>query len=198
MAGSRGRPTLSAVEVAEFRAKIGAVALEIYLREGLGAVSLRRLSRDADCSTATLYAHFAGKQDILRYLWGHVLDDATGRIETGIADLPAGERVRAASVLFVRYWQDNPDRFRLVFMAEGVSRDDVAGFLETSRARGYFDLFRRLIGEDGAVHADGAGARADTLIAGLIGVSLSLVTIADYPWPDPGEMVDLLLAGVMR
>jgi AcrR family transcriptional regulator len=191
-----GRPALTEAEIAKFRTKVGEQALVLYLEEGIEAVSIRRLSRNVDCSPATLYAHFSGKPDILRYLWGHVLDAVIERVETAINLAATEEKLQAASVAFVGYWIENPERFRLVFMADGATRADVSDFIKENRVVGYFEVFRSLVRENARIEERDATAHADTLIAGLIGVAMCHITIRDYPWPAPREMVETLMRNV--
>lgn len=196
MAKAVGRPTLTQGEIAKFRTKVGEQALLLYLEEGIEAVSIRRLSRIVDCSPATLYAHFSGKPDILRTLWGHVLDAVIERVETVINQAPTETKLRDASVAFVGYWIENPERFQLVFMAEGVERADVSVFMKENRVVGYFEVFRSLVRENTRNEERDVTADADTLIAGLIGVAMCHITIRDHPWPAPREMVETLIGSV--
>jgi AcrR family transcriptional regulator len=196
MTKTAGRPALTEAEIAKFRNKVGEQALVLYLEEGIEAVSIRRLSRSVDCSPATLYAHFSGKPDILRYLWGHVLDAVIERVETAINLASTDNRLRDASVAFVGYWIENPERFRLVFMADGVTRADVSDFIKENRVLGYFEVFRSLVRENARIEERDATAHADTLIAGLIGIAMCHITIRDYPWPEPREMVETLMRNV--
>jgi AcrR family transcriptional regulator len=196
MTKTAGRPALTEAEIAKFRTKVGEQALVLYLEEGIEAVSIRRLSRNVDCSPATLYAHFSGKPDILRYLWGHVLDAVIERVETAINLASTDNRLRDASVAFVGYWIENPERFRLVFMADGVARADVSDFMKENRVLGYFEVFRSLVRKNARIEERDATAHADTLIAGLIGIAMCQITIRDHPWPDPREMVETLVGSV--
>jgi AcrR family transcriptional regulator len=197
MTKTAGRPALTEAEIVKFRTKVGEQALLLYLQEGIEAVSIRRLSRSVDCSPATLYAHFSGKPDILRTLWGHVLDAVIERVETAISLAATEKKLRDASVAFVGYWIENPERFRLVFMADGVARADVSDFMKEDRVVGYFEVFRSLVRENTRLAARDATAHADTLIAGLIGVAMCHITIRGYPWPAPRDMVETLVGSVI-
>lgn len=198
MAKTAGRPALTEAEIERFRTKVGEQALLLYLEEGIEAVSIRRLSRSVDCSPATLYAHFSGKPDIMRYLWRHVLDAVIERVETAINLAATGKKLRDASVAFVGYWIENPERFRLVFMADGVARADVSDFMKENRVVGYFEVFRCLVRENSQIAKRDATADADTLIAGLIGIAMCHITIRDHPWPEPITMVETLVGSVTR
>ena len=118
MAKTAGRPPRSESDIAEYRSKIAKQALAIYRAEGFDAVSMRRLAKEVGCAPMTIYAHFEGKHDILRYLWADVLADMSSEIQGKLEriDAPA-ERLQMAAQTFVSYWVDHPDHFRLVFAA---------------------------------------------------------------------------------
>ena len=81
MARTAGRPPRSESDIVEFRSKIAKQALAIYRAEGFGAVSMRRLAKEVGCAPMTIYAHYEGKQDILRHLWADVLADMSSEIQ---------------------------------------------------------------------------------------------------------------------
>jgi AcrR family transcriptional regulator len=197
MAKTAGRPPRSENDILEFRSKIAKQALAIYRAEGFGAVSMRRLAKEVGCAPMTIYAHFEGKQDILRYLWADVLTDVSGEIQRKLEriNVPA-ERLQMAVQTFVSYWVDHPDHFRLVFMSNDVTRSDVSTFIMDEETLTHFQMFSDLLH---AVLQDDRNVKAstDTLISGMIGIALCLNTIRDYPWTDARMMADRLLASII-
>jgi len=197
MARTAGRPTRSKAEILEFRSKIGKHALEIYRAEGFGAVSMRRLAKEVGCAPMTIYAHFEGKTDILRYLWTDVLADMSNDIETTLNSVVGPrERLQSAAQTFLAYWIDHPDHFRLVFMSNDVTRADVSKFVMDEDTLAHFRVFSGLIRE---VHPEGHDVKVstDTLISGLIGIALCMNTIADYPWANATSMTNQLLSSII-
>ncbi len=198
MAKSAGRPPRSETDILEYRSKIARHALAIYRAEGFGAVSIRRLAKEVGCAPMTIYAHFEGKTDILRYLWADVLTDMSGEIKKKLSSIvPPAERLQIAAQTFVSYWIDHPDHFRLVFMSNDVTRADVSRFIIDDRTLAHFrmfsDLVEVLLPDDSNVKA-----RTDTLISGMIGIALCTNTIRDYPWADAVMMTDRLLLSIIE
>lgn len=193
MAKTAGRPPRSESDIAQFRSKIAKQALVIYRAEGFDAVSIRRLAKEVGCAPMTIYAHFEGKQDILRYLWADVLGDMSDEIRERLelATTPV-DRLKMAAQTFVSYWVAHPDHFRLVFMSNDVTRADVSTFIMDDKTLAHFRVFADLVQ---AVLCDDSNVKAstDTLISGMIGISLCLNTIRDYPWTDAAMMIDGLL-----
>ena len=197
MAGTAGRPPRSKAEILEFRSKIGKHALEIYRTEGFGAVSMRRLAREVGCAPMTIYAHFEGKTDILRYLWADVLTDMSHDIEKKLKSVVGpSERLQTAAQTFIAYWIGNPDHFRLVFMSNDVSRADVSSFVMDDNTLAHVLMFSDLIREVLPQEHD-VKLKTDTLISGMIGIALCINTIPDYPWADATLMTKQLLTSII-
>ena len=146
MAKIAGRPPRSENDILEFRSKIAGHALALYRAEGFGAVSIRRLAKEVGCAPMTIYAHFEGKTDILRYLWADVLADMSDEIQKKLKSvMPPDERLQTASQTFVSYWIDHPDHFRLVFMSNVVTRSDVSTFIKDGQTLEHFKMFSDLM-----------------------------------------------------
>ena len=198
MAKSAGRPPRSETDILEYRSKIARHALAIYRAEGFGAVSIRRLAKEVGCAPMTIYAHFEGKTDILRYLWADVLTDMSGEIKKKLSSIvPPAERLQIAAQTFVSYWIDHPDHFRLVFMSNDVTRADVSRFIIDDRTLAHFRMFSDLV-EVLLPDDNNVKARTDTLISGMIGIALCTNTIRDYPWADAVMMTDRLLLSIIE
>jgi AcrR family transcriptional regulator len=197
MAKTAGRPPRSETDILEYRSKIGKHALGIYRAEGFGAVSMRRLAKEVGCAPMTIYAHFEGKTDILRYLWADVLADMSDEIQKKLESVVAPvERLQTATQTFVTYWIDHPDHFRLVFMSNDVTRTDVSTFVMGGKTLAHFGMFSNLIHEV-LPEDSNVKARTDTLISGMIGIALCMNTIRDYPWAEAPIMTDRLLTSII-
>ena len=198
MVKAPGRPPRSETDVQEYRSKIGKHALKIYRAEGFNAVSMRRLAKEVGCAPMTIYAHFEGKTDILRYLWADVLADISDEILRKLQSVVAPvERLQTAAQTFVSYWINHPDHFRLVFMSNDVTRADVSTFVSDDKTLAHFTLFSDLI-RDVLPEEDSVKERADTLMSGMIGIVLCLNTIPDYPWVDATSMAERLLSSIIE
>ena len=196
MTKAAGRPPRSETEILEFRTKVARHAMALYREEGFEAVSMRRLSKAVGCAPTTLYAHFAGKTEILMLLWAEVLAEMAAHVQESLrGPIEPTERLKTAVLAFVSYWVDHSDHFRLVFMSNDVGRSDVDSFMETDNALINFQMFEDLVRDLDPKRKD-VRLRTDTLVAGMIGVALCSITIRNYPWPTASTMTDQLLAGI--
>lgn len=75
------------------RARILAVALELFATRGYGGTSIRMIADQLGMTTATLYYHFTSKDDILESLCLPLVEAFRGRLDA--AEAAAAERPRA-------------------------------------------------------------------------------------------------------
>ncbi|MFI6362446.1 TetR/AcrR family transcriptional regulator [Nocardia sp. NPDC050630] len=138
-----------------------AACLRLIETEGLGAVSLRRVAREAGVSTGAPYHHFADRSALLAALstqgfrqLGSDLADARAA-----ADSPL-QALTALAETYVRFSQENPGYFRLMFRPELSQPDKHPDARVAGDAA--FDVLADTIGDavaDGLLPAD----KADTL-----------------------------------
>jgi TetR/AcrR family transcriptional regulator, mexJK operon transcriptional repressor len=154
MAQSAARQALSGGKAES----ILAAAKRAFLADGYGAVSMDLIAREAGVSKATVYAHFAGKED----LFGAVIE---GECESYFASFSAGELdpgdMRASLEILGRRFLDlvlSPDAIALhriilaevtrfpalgeVFWRSGPERErlQIEGFLKSGVAAGSLSL----------------------------------------------------------
>lgn len=110
-------------------------AYELVDREGVDALSMRALAREAGVSSAAPFRHFAERQVLLHTVaeraaeeLGHKLDEATAECSDALTQL------RATSVAYVRFAAEHPALFDLIHSTEVASR----------RSSGVVDDERRL------------------------------------------------------
>ncbi|MEL6258297.1 MAG: TetR/AcrR family transcriptional regulator [Pseudomonadota bacterium] len=193
---TRGRPALTPAQVDDMRARIAAAATRLFKSEGYGAVSMRRLAAEIGCAPMTLYNYYPAKIDILRHLWADVLDVVFTRVGQALAGAgPPVDRLKAAGRIYVGYWLDHVDDYRMVFMAEGVTQDEVSVFvLDDVTTQRTAALAETLCAATGLPASSAElKLRLDLMVSGLTGISHGLVTISAYPWSDPLVLVDALV-----
>lgn len=122
---SQGRPvaTLRQVNVEARRLRIVAAARELIARDGMAALSMRKLAKRAELSVTTLYNLFGAREDILQAL---VLDaiDRMGPIVEREAPLDDPlERCRAVITVSIQHLVDNEAIFKPMLLAahQGLS-----------------------------------------------------------------------------
>lgn len=193
---SRGRPQRSESQRTEMRAQIEQAASRLFQSEGYSAVSIRRIAKEVGCSPMAIYAYFDNKVDLLRSLWAQVFDDLFQQVETRVSrDTSTKLRLQALSIGYVQYWLDNPDRYRMVFMAEGVSQSEVSIFVDhpniAKHFAQFFDLVSNVVEPKTSGHV--IKQKTDFLVSTLQGIAHTQITMSGYDWADHGTLIELAI-----
>lgn len=100
------------------RERILDAARRIVMREGFAALSMRKIAEAIEYSPATLYLHFASRDEIAQALCaeGYAQLLATFVPLAGIVD-PA-ERLKALGRAYVAFGVAHPETYRLIFMED--------------------------------------------------------------------------------
>jgi len=146
------------------RDRVVAAALELVDREGLAALTMRRLGRELGVEGMALYTYVADKEDLLQAVGGLVLAELE-------LDLPGSgswqERIGAVVVAWVEMLRRHPNAFPLVYR-QGGEREPVERtteeLLDSLRAAGF--------------DAGGAALAYQTIVSFLDGALLA--------WPPAG------------
>jgi AcrR family transcriptional regulator len=120
-------------ERAGVRERILDAARDMFVRDGVEAVTMRAIAQRIEYSAPVIYAHFADKHALLQELCFRdfrSLAQTFGRIEH-IED-PV-ERLRRIGYAYVDFALDHPEQFRFMFMTPKPQEDVVAAHETTSR-----------------------------------------------------------------
>ena len=194
-AKSRGRPRQAAVDESDMRERIVAAARELFLRDGVEAVSMRNLAAEVGCSPMWLYRYFGSKQEILTQVWDVFFDELFARLKRIKAKSPRA-RLEQLACGYFDYWMEYPDRFMIVFLQKDLTPGGTRAYVETSGIVQRFDLLRRAI-EEAQSKGELAGEDATDIAQGLMcvvqGLALNLITIPEYPWNDRVKLSRLVI-----
>jgi AcrR family transcriptional regulator len=111
----------------DLRAKILDAARELFVSEGVEAVSMRKIADKIGYSATTLYNYFEDKEDLLRAL----CDADFGTLHEGFKKIgkiahPI-ERLRKLGQAYISFAMRNPAQYRFMFMTPRGTRQDDAG-----------------------------------------------------------------------
>jgi len=185
----------------ERRAKLLALAAEVFSRRGYRATSMRDLAALAGIGKPTLYHYFASKEELLTRLYQQVIDQSLASARAIVAqDLEPLPTLRALIVDRVVHTCEQQDLLRIFFEEEAELPPDLARSIVALR-RQYEDIFI------GAVEA----ARAERRATSPLNARLYVYTVLGasnwvYKWYRPSgpqtpaelgaEIADVLLATI--
>jgi AcrR family transcriptional regulator len=84
-------------------------AAELFAEHGLDATKMEDVAAATGVPKATLYYHFAGKEDVLAFLFNEILDEVGRVVDEALrTEGTAADRLRAAIVAHLRVFADHP------------------------------------------------------------------------------------------
>lgn len=193
----RGRPVKSLAQRQEMKTQISEIAKTLFQQEGYAKVSMRRIAKEIGCTPMTLYGYYDSKIDILRTLWGGVFEELFDHLGAISFDKSPKIYLQTLCVTYVNYWIKNPDYYRLVFMAEGVTQPDVSVFLDNPDIVIKYTLFL-----DAIQHLESEKQIADSkiqldfLISAMHGIAHNKVTLSSYDWSSPEDQIQYIIKGI--
>jgi len=117
-----GRPRNRPVDL-EYEALVAA-AVTVFGRRGRQAATIEEIAQVAGIKKASVYAHFAGREDLLTAADSAALERLAAVMTKAYEDsrlLPTDERVRMQIAGFFSYAESDPDGCELIMSAERVA-----------------------------------------------------------------------------
>lgn len=195
----------------EMRRKILDAARELFVNEGPGSVTMRRIAGKIEYSATAIYTHFPSKEALIRDLcesdfFAFAADFMT---VTDLTD-PA-QFLRETGRLYIRFALTHPSQFRLLFMTpiadRGTFADDPRKGNPLHDPYAYVRQAMEVAMQAGVIRQDltDPSILAQTIWAGIHGVAALQVSVGGDPWIDwaPLEtrielMLEVLLRGIGR
>ncbi|RKH43282.1 TetR/AcrR family transcriptional regulator [Corallococcus sicarius] len=103
---------------AELREQILRVARDMVMKEGFGALSMRKLADAVEYAPATLYLHFENRDAIARELCVRGFQELLAVLEPAAACEEPVERLSRLADAYVTFGLKQPETYRLVFMED--------------------------------------------------------------------------------
>ena len=198
-----------APERQETRDLILDAAREMFVKEGIEAVTMRAIAKKVEFTPTAIYHHFRDKHALLRELCDNDMRalaqafQRIGKIEDPI------DRLRRIGQTYIRFGLENPSHYRFLFMT--VTPPDVdTGVEKANPEEDAYSFLRLTVAE--AISAgrlrseltdpDQAALMIWSVTHGI--VSLSIVFDNDdwIAWPDPEKTgmaaVDSMIRGIVR
>jgi AcrR family transcriptional regulator len=126
---------LTPSELEAFRGTLTTAATQLYLRDGIEALSLRNLAAEAGVSRSTPYSYFASKQEIVDSVRAAGFDRLTARCRAAFAEADGPlPRMKVLGWTVVRFACDEPEIYRLMF-SRPVFTGQLSGPLAAALAR---------------------------------------------------------------
>lgn len=187
------------------RQEILDAASELFVREGYENVSMRRIAEKIEYSPTTIYLYFKDKAELLEQVCKETFARLVQKLSK-ITEQPGDpvERLKRGLVAYIEFGLENPHHYRATFMMpipEELEPDKC--HQPDSPGMQAFSFLTRGIGEcvqAGKLKVTNVELAAQTLWAGIHGITSLLITLTTFPWVGREKVihstVDTLVAGL--
>lgn len=188
----------------ELRGEILEAARELFVREGVDQVSMRRIAEKIEYSPTTIYLYFKDKAELIDCLCEETLaklDRRLTQIESSTPD-PV-ERLRRGMKAYVEFGLKHPNEYKVAFMTE-LKPDELAGGRAKAMGQNALNHTRSSVKQcvaEGRMHVEDVETAAQNIWATIHGLTSLLIVKTTFPWADRTklleQLVDTHIAGLM-
>lgn len=187
------------------RQEILDAASELFVRDGYENVSMRRIADRIEYSPTTIYLYFKDKNELLEQVCRETFGRLVQRLSK-IMEQPGDpqERLKRGLLAYITFGLENPHHYRATFMMvlpEGF--DEKKMHQEVSPGMQAFAFLTRGIADcikAGKLPDQNVELAAQTLWAGIHGITSLLITYTRFPWAGREKViystVDTLVSGL--
>lgn len=187
------------------RQEILDAASELFVRRGYESVSMRRIADKIEYSPTTIYIYFKDKAELLQQVCKETFARLVQKL-TKIMEQPGepDERLKRGLIAYIEFGLENPHQYRTTFMMpvpEGLDEKKLRQ--ENSPGMEAYGFLIQGVTEcikAGKMRATNVELAAQTLWAGIHGVTSLLITHQAFPWAERQKVihstVDTLVAGL--
>lgn len=148
------------------RDRIVAVAIKLYLKGGLNAITMRRIARELKLTPMALYRHFRNKQEVLATIIDEGFRIFGSYQYRALEGKTAAERLLLTGEAFIDFILKEPQFFKVIFMAPDIVASAQVPEEISARARATYQFLVDRVGEgmrEGVLRAGDAEKVAKTI-----------------------------------
>lgn len=179
----------------ELREEILAAARGLFVKEGYGSVSMRKIAETVGCAPGTLYLYFEDKAAILSAICVETFNKLDKRMEAIANDEGDPlDRLRRGGRAYIQFGLDHPHHYWLTFGYHGHewSKDEEA----KQAGMQSFSCLRSCIGaciEAGKLRGSDVDEMAQAVWACVHGLVMLLIAKPDFPFIEQNRLIDRVL-----
>lgn len=170
-------------------------AREMFVAEGYGSVSMRKIAEKINRSPTTIYLYFADKTDLLHQICEQTFARLAQNIQAiqRLSDNPL-EKLRSGMREYVHFGLQHPSQYEIIFIAPLPK--NLGMRFEQTNGEIAFNTMREVINE--CVSASLLKSRdveliSQTLWAGIHGVTSLLIKHGGFPFVERDKLIDNLI-----
>lgn len=183
------------VQAESVRQSIMDAASELFVAEGYGNVSMRKIAQKIGYTPTTIYLYFEDKADLLNQICDQTFAQLTRNL-VAISKLSVSplERLRLGLREYIQFGLNHPNHYAIVFSSITAAGPPVE--FETSEGEAAFNTLRDSVAAcqaDGSIKDQNTELISQTLWAGIHGVTSLLITQQGFPFVEQTALIDSVL-----
>lgn len=170
-------------------------ARELFVTEGYGSVSMRKIADKINYSPTTIYLYFKDKSDLLHQICEQTFARLAQNIKAiqQLSDTPL-EKLRSGMREYIHFGLQHPSQYEIVFITP-LPRTIEIDFEETN-GKIAFDTMRGVVAE--CVSANLLKSKdveliSQTLWAGIHGITSLLIQHGGFPFVERDKLINNLI-----
>ncbi|HEX7886789.1 MAG TPA: TetR/AcrR family transcriptional regulator [Phenylobacterium sp.] len=183
------------------RAEILEAAERIFVADGYGGATIRKIADEVGVSSTALYMHFPDKACILHEIVEGTLSQLLAR-NTEIAGRPLDAVARTRMMLdaYMRWGMEHPNAYQLVYGPTEAVPDPAPERTSELSEQCYaaFSSAVREIAASGRLRVGSADSAAQALWMACHGVVALFISRREFEWVDIEELMQITLDGMLR
>ena len=204
MVAAMGTKQRRAREKEDLRGEILDAARTLFVKEGYESVSIRKIADKIEYAPGTIYLYFRDKAEILDRICEETFAKLLQKMQAIKQDTAAPlDKLRRGLRTYIQFGLENPNHYVLTFIQAKDHLKSKSVF-ETA-GREAFSCLRHGVQEcidAGEMVSNDADELAQTLWAGIHGLTSMLITCTGFPFVEQNRLIDrmvqTLVEGVRR
>jgi AcrR family transcriptional regulator len=186
------------------REEILDAARALFVKEGYESVSIRKIADKIEYAPGTIYLYFRDKAEILDRICEETFSKLLQKMKAIHDDTaPPLDKLRRGLRTYILFGLENPNHYVVTFVQAKIHLESKSVFETTGREA--FACLRQGVQEcvdAGELVSDDADELAQTMWAGIHGLTSVLITCTGFPFVEQNRLIDrmvhTLVEGVRR
>lgn len=195
MIATRGSKQRREREREGLREQILDAARTLFVKEGYESVSIRKIADKIEYAPGTIYLYFHDKAEILDRICEETFAKLIVRMQAIKDDTAAPlDKLRRGLRTYIQFGLDNPNHYILTFIQAKVHHEAQSVF-QTMGLKA-FSCLRQGVQEcvdAGVLVSNDADELAQTLWAGIHGLTSVLITCTGFPFVERNRLIDRMV-----
>ena len=195
MVPARGSKQRRAREKEGLREEILDAARTLFVKDGYESVSIRKIADKIEYAPGTIYLYFHDKAEILDRICEETFSKLLRKMEAIQHDTTAPlDKLRRGLRTYIQFGLENPNHYVLTFIQAKAHLQSRSVFETTCKKA--FACLRQCVQESidaGLLVSNDGDELAQTLWAGIHGLTSVLITCTGFPFVEQNRLVDRMV-----